>query len=136
MHEHAIYDIMLRNDVTTQSTFSPLHICSAGLSKPTKAQLLKELYCTVASEWIPIGTLLEISGGELNTIAEREHGDPRKCLMAMLSVWLHRANPPASWPDIADAVEFTGRPDIAQQIRQKYCEYCAACYYCTNNAEV
>ena len=110
----------------TQYIFSTPHICSAGISKPTKPQLLKELYCTVASEWLPIGTLLEISDGELNTIAEHEHGDPRKCLMAMLSVWLHRTNPQASWPDIADAVEFTGRPDIAQQIRQKYCEYCVA----------
>ena len=86
-------------------------------------QLMKELYHTVASEWNPIGTFLGISDGELNTIADRERGDPQKCLMAMLRVWVHRNSPPASWPDIAEAVEFTGKPDIAQQIRQKYCKH-------------
>ena len=79
-----------------------------------------ELHNTVASNLRPIGTFLEIPIGELNTIAERERGDPQRCLMEMLGVWLHRTNPPASWPDIADAVEFTGRPDIAKQISQKY----------------
>ena len=72
-----------------------------------------ELHNTVANNWRPIGTFLEIPTGELNTIAERERGDPQKCLMDMLHVW---------WPDIAEAVEITGRPDIAQQIRQKYCK--------------
>ena len=87
---------------------------------------MKELYNTVASEWNPIGTFLGISEGELNTIAERENGNPQKSLMAMLRVWLHQTNPPASWPDIAEAVEFTGKPDIAQQIRQKYCKHASA----------
>ena len=96
---------------------------SAGLSKPTKPQLMKELFSTVASEWHHIGTYLEISNGELSMIAEREHGDPQKSLMAMLSVWLERISPPASWSDIADAVEVIGRANIAQQIRQKYCKY-------------
>ena len=85
---------------------------------------MKELYSTVASEWHAIGTYLEISDGELNTIAE--HGNPKKSLMAMLTVWLQRVSPPASWFDIADAVEVIERPDIAQQIRQKYCKYNAA----------
>ena len=84
---------------------------------------MKELFSTVASEWHHIGTYLEISDGELNTIDEREHGNPKKSLMAMLTVWLQRVSPPASWSDIADAVEVIGRPDIAQQIRQKYCKY-------------
>ena len=83
---------------------------------------MKELYSTVASEWHPIGTYLEISDGELNTIAEREHGNPQKSLMAMLTVWLQRVSPPAGWSDITDAVEVIGRPDIAQQIRKKYCK--------------
>ena len=55
-------------------------------------------------------------------IAERERGDPQRCLMEMLRVWLHQTNPPASWPDNAEPVEFTGRPDIGQLIRQKYCK--------------
>ena len=83
---------------------------------------MEELYFTVASEWLPIGTFLEISDEELNTFAQRCHDDPQKCLLAMLSAWLHRTNPPASWSDIASAVQFIGKSDIAQQIRRKYCE--------------
>ena len=89
-----------------------------------------ELHNTVANNWRAIGTFLEISSGELNTIAARERGDPQRCLMEMLGVWLHRLNPPASWPDIAKAVEFTGRSDIAQQIRQKYCKLAATFAAC------
>ena len=88
---------------------------------------MKELYNTVASEWHPIGTFLGISDGELNVITDRERGDPQKCLMAMLRVWLHQTNPPASWSDIADAVEFIGRPDVAQQIKKKYCKHLTCC---------
>ena len=89
---------------------------------------MKELYNNVASKWHPIGTFLGISDEELKTIECREH-DPQECLMAMLTVWLYRTNPPASWPDITEAVEFTGRPDIAQQIRKKYCKYYSPSYY-------
>ena len=58
---------------------------------------MKELYNDVPSEWNPIGTFLEISDGELKAISQNEHGDPKKCLIAMLKVWLHQTNPPASW---------------------------------------
>ena len=84
---------------------------------------MKELYNTVASKWKSIGILLDIPEEELSAISQREHGNPQECLMAMLSVWLHRTNPPASWPEIACAVGFIGKPDIAQQIRQKYCKH-------------
>ena len=89
-----------------------------------------ELYHTVATDWHPIGTFLGISQGKLKIIAEHEH-DPQKCLMEMISVWLCQTNPPASWPDIAKAVEFIGRPDVAQQIRQKYCKCSVASYLLT-----
>ena len=83
---------------------------------------MEELYRTVASKWKSIGTLLDISEEELRAISQREHGDPQECLMAMLNVWLHQTNPPASWPEIAAAVEFIGKHDIAREIRQKYCK--------------
>ena len=99
-----------------------LYFCSADTSKPTIKQLTIELYKNLASEWNLIGILLGISDGELSTISQREHGDPQKCLVAMLSVWLHQTNPAASWREIANAVDFIGKQDIAQQIRQKYCK--------------
>ena len=84
---------------------------------------MEELYKTVASKWKSIGTSLDISEEELSTISQRELGDPQECLMAMLRVWLHQTNPPASWSEIANAVNFIGKDDIAQQIRQKYCKH-------------
>ena len=84
---------------------------------------MEELYKTVASKWKSIGIFLDISEEELSAISGREHGDPQECLMTMLSVWLHQTNPPASWSEIAAAVEFIGKPDIAQQIRQKHCKH-------------
>ena len=63
--------------------------CSAGVSKLTVQQLMKELYNKVAIKWNPIGTFLGIPEEELSTISQREHGDPQGCLMAMLRAWLH-----------------------------------------------
>ena len=100
-----------------------LYFCSADVPKPTIQQLMEELYNTVASKWKSIGTLLDITGEELSTISQREHGDPQECLVATLRAWLHQTNPPASWRKIANAVDFIGKPDIAQQIRQKYCKH-------------
>ena len=97
-----------------------ISFCSAGVSKPTVQQLMKELYNNVARKWNPIETFLGISEEELSTISQWEHGDPQACLMAMLKAWLHQSQPPASWHKLADAVDFTGRPDIAQHLRQTY----------------
>ena len=86
-------------------------------------QLMKKLYNTVARKWNPIGTFLGMSEEELSAISLQECGDPQACLMAMLRAWLHQVNPQANWHEIAEAVEFTGRPDIAHQIRQMYCQH-------------
>ena len=83
-----------------------------------------ELYNTVANNWRPIGTYLGISDAQLDIIAVDHNGESQKCLMTMLNKWLHQINPPPSWSAIAEAVGFTGRPDIAQRMRQKYCTYC------------
>ena len=64
---------------------------------------------TVAS----ISTILEMSDRKLNTIAEHKH---QGYLMDVLNVWVDQTNPPASQRGI-------GKPDNAQQIKQKYCKY-------------
>ena len=91
--------------------------------KPTQKQLLQQLYHTVADKWNPIGIYLEIPEGQLNAIDAKHRGDPQKCLMAMLTEsWLPRVNPPPTWQEIAEAVEFVGYPDVAQKLRDKFCE--------------
>ena len=57
--------------------------------KPTPKQLLQQLYNTVPDKWYLIGIYLEISEDQLNVIDAKHHGDPQKCLMAMLTEsWL------------------------------------------------
>ena len=98
------------------------HSVSAG-PKPTQKQLLQQLYNTVPDKWHPIGIYLEIPEGQLNVIDAKHRGDPQKCLMAMLTEsWLPRVSPPPTWEEIAEAVEFVGYPDVAQKLRDKFCE--------------
>jgi len=100
-----------------------MHFADTFIAKPTEQQLMKELYTTVATKWQSIGTFLQITSEELNIIQDRHRGDPQKCLMAMLSVWLHQTNPAPGWPEIVAAVNFIGRSDVAQKIREKYCKW-------------
>ena len=80
---------------------------------------MEQLYHTVADKWQPIGTFLEIPQAQLSAINERCHGDPQKCLMAVLTEkWLPRVNPPPTWQELSAAIDFIGRPDVAQILRQ------------------
>ena len=91
--------------------------------KPTEKQLLQQLYNTVPDKWQPIGIYLEIPKAQLNVIDANHRGDPQKCLMALLTEsWLPRVSPPPTWEEIAEAVEFVGCPDVAQKLRDKFCE--------------
>ena len=77
----------------------------------------------MADKWNLIGIYLEIPEGQLNAIDAKHRGDPQKCLMAMLTEsWLPRVSPPPTWEEIAEAVEFVGYPDVAQKLRDKFCE--------------
>ena len=94
-----------------------------GTSKPTLKQLMEQLYHTVPDKWQPIGTYLEIPKAQLSEINERYRGDPHKCLMTVLAEkWLPRLSPPPTWQDLASAIEFIGRPDVADTIRHLYCK--------------
>ena len=78
----------------------------------------------MADKWNPISIYLEIPEGQLNAIDEKHRGDPQKCLMAMLTEsWLPRVSPPQTWQEIiTEALEFVGYPDMAQKLRDKFCE--------------
>ena len=105
-------------------TFTQLNLPSTLLGpKPTPKQLLQQLYNTVPDKWHLIGIYLEIPEGQLNAIDAKHRGDPQKCLIAMLTEsWLPRVSPPPTWQDLAEAVEFVGYPDVAQKLRDKFCE--------------
>ena len=91
--------------------------------KPIQKQLLQQLYNTVSDKWRPIGIYLEIPDAQLNAIDEKHRGDPQKCLITMLNEkWLPRVSQPATWQDLAEAVEFVGYPDVALKLRNKFCK--------------
>ena len=97
----------------------------SGGCKPSQKQLLQHLYHTVPDKWRAIGTYLEIPAAQLSAIDELHRGDPQKCLMSMLTErWLPRVNPPPTWLDLAETVEFVGHPDVAEKLRQKFCKSC------------
>ena len=99
-----------------------LSLLPAG-PKPTQKQLLQQLYNTVPDKWRPIGIYLEIPEAQLKTIDTQHRGDPQECLMTMLTEkWLSRVSPPATWQDLAEAVEFVGYQDVAQKLRDKFCK--------------
>ncbi len=78
------------------------------------------LYYTVPDKWMDIGRFLEIEVARLEAIRLKCLNDPQQCLGAMLDVWLARLNPPPTWEALAEAVEFVGKGNVAQKIREKY----------------
>ena len=99
----------------------------AGPNKPTEKQLLQQLYNTVPDKWSEIGIYLEIPVSQREAIDQKHKGNPQKCLMAMLTeIWLPRVSPPPTWQEIANAVECVGYPDVAQKLRDQFCE----CFKC------
>ena len=79
---------------------------------------MKLLYKTIPNKWHEIGDFLEISPGELNTIAEKNGNDPQKCLLQLFDVWLARIDPLPTWGDMAEAVELVADAGLAVKVRQ------------------
>jgi len=78
------------------------------------------LYHKVADKWKTIGHYLEIPRGKLAAITENYRGDPHKCLVDMLEIWLERVHPPPTWTAIIEAVEFLGEGQLGKELREKY----------------
>ena len=81
---------------------------ATGDDKEQKAQLLAKSFkmlIPIAKEWQNIGTLLELSQEELDSISTRCVGDINQ-LREMLRLWLsHIDNPSSLWKTLAEAVE-------------------------------
>ena len=93
-------------------------LSSTAGCKPTVKELMKLVYHEVPDKWKEIGKYLEIMAPKLNAIEQENLKNGHKCLMAMLEVWLERVDPLPTWEDLAEAVEFVGREDVAQKIRE------------------
>ena len=95
---------------------------SPTAQKPTMKLLMIELYNEVASKYRAIGLLLDLSPSALQDIENRHNGDPNECLLDVLTKWMQlKVDPPATWEDIATAVDVLKRHDLADKLRRKYC---------------
>ena len=108
---------------TAELNYFTLHLKVKQITLHVQSQLRNNCYNNCTILWMISGTIyLEIPEGQLNAIDAKHRGDPQKCLMAMLTEsWLPRVSPPPTWEEIAAAVEFVGYPDVAQNLRDKFC---------------
>jgi len=89
--------------------------------KPTVKLLMIELYSEVASKYRAIGILLDLSTSALQDIENRHRGNPKECLLDVLTDWTHKVDPPATWEEIATALDVVECHDLADRLRRRYC---------------
>lgn len=58
--------------------------------------------------------MLEVGDRQLRQI---KLDNNKACLHKMLRVWLSRVDPPPSWSDVAEALEFLKHEDLATNLR-------------------
>ena len=86
----------------------------SGLSLPVLVRELKGV------DWFELGTQLNVPQTELRIIYRQYYYDIIQCLTEMLNFWL-RANPNASWAEIAVALKRSSQGDLATTLASKYC---------------
>ena len=65
--------------------------------------------------------MLDIEEGQLNRIKADRGSDSASCLKEMLQIWLSQVDPPPTWSAMATAIESVGSPELARDLRKKYC---------------
>ena len=81
---------------------------------PTLPTMLRILL-PVSSQWMNIGTMLNLNHGRLTAIETRYRGVPDNCLREMLNEWLQQVNPPPTKSALVNAVE-NYNPSLAEEI--------------------
>ena len=94
--------------------------------KPKLKDLLTELLTKVASKWENIGIMLGIEKGQLSRIKADQGNDSEGCLREMLQIWLSQVDSTPTWLAMAKAIESIGNPELAGDLKTKYCETNAA----------
>ena len=90
-------------------------------NKPKLKDLLSELLTKVASKWMNIGIMLDIEQGKLSTVKADHGSDSESCLREMLQIWLSQVEPSPTWSTMAKAIKSIGNPELARDLRTKYC---------------
>ena len=66
--------------------------------------------------------MLNIEEGHLSRINADRGSDSESCLREVLRIWLSRVDPPPTWSAMVKAIESAGNPELARDLRTKYCE--------------
>ena len=76
----------------------------------------------VSHKWYDLGLKLRLPLGALDSI-KYQHLDAPTSMREMLTSWLKKVDPPPTWEALANALEsrVVGEPQLAQQLRSKYC---------------
>lgn len=94
------------------------------LSANNLGDVYEELF-DVSKKWYDIGLQLNLRPGVLDAIESDHYFDSvNTCLRKMLHQWLKTTIPPPTWEVLASALErrTVGELQLAQQLREKYCQ--------------
>lgn len=96
---------------------------SDTLTQDDLKTVVNELY-SASDDWYPLGIQLNVELSELNMIETQHAYRHKKCLIAMLSIWLNKTDHyPPTWQRLVDALSSrsVGQQGIAEKIKKTYC---------------
>ena len=122
MMQWSIIALYMHCNIHCYTWFTYVEIASnENHMKPKLKDLLSELLTKVASKWMNIGILLDIEQGKLKTVKADHGSDSESCLREMLQIWLNQVEPSPTWSAMAKAIKSVGNPELASDLRTKYC---------------
>lgn len=97
---------------------APKSSASQG-SKPKLIDVCKALK-PIAGEWRELGDFLELPKEELDAIAAVPGTPaPPQCLMKTVKIWLKREDPPPTWDELINILEFVDQ-NVAEAVKKQY----------------
>ena len=84
------------------------------------AKVYDEIYM-VRSKWDSLGLQLGILGTDIDAVRRECRGNVEECLQKILSMWLKRANPKATWKALITALKSNtvGFEQLAEELEYK-----------------
>ena len=83
---------------------------------------MEEVAAKAPTEWIKIGTMLDIDQQVLDGIKSQFNGDLMECYRAVFNQWKTTTSCPYTWATIVEILEsqVVQRNDLAVEIKRKY----------------
>lgn len=94
----------------------------AGLLTVNDLRTVHKAVWDAHTKWMDIGLELDLRVADLTAIDEAHHGDVGRCFNEMLSLWLRKVDPPATWSAMVAALRDPdiGYGDLAEQVENMY----------------